>query len=77
VAYYQSGNHLTHYRADIFDKDWQPGEVSIFHGIYRCTGCGIEAAVNERMPHQNHHQHTPRQGLVVWRLSVWVSNNPA
>jgi hypothetical protein len=75
MAYYKDGSKLTQFNDDMFDKDWHPGQVPIFHGIFRCTGCGKEAAVNERIPPQNHHQHSVLQGPIVWRLVVWAHSN--
>ena len=77
MAYYKDAKYLTQYASDIFDKDWHPGQLPTFHGVYRCKGCGREAAINEKIPPQNHHQHSVLQGAIVWRLTVWASNNPA
>jgi hypothetical protein len=72
MAYYQSLTYLNQFAHSMFDTDWLPGQVPTYHGVYRCKGCGKNAAVNERIPPQNHHQHTPSQGAVVWRLIVWA-----
>ena len=71
MAYYQDATYLTQWTSDIFDKDWLPGQVPTYHGVYRCKGCGKQATVNERIPPQNHHQHQITQGPVVWRMIVW------
>ncbi len=55
-----------------FDKTHSPGEQVPHSGIYRCTGCGREIASNatngDRFPPQNHHQHNPGQGNILWQL---------
>ena len=76
MAYYQDAKNISQFTSDIFDKDWHPGQIPIFHGIYRCKGCGREATINERIPPQNHHQHSVLQGAIVWRLIVWAKTNP-
>jgi hypothetical protein len=41
-------------------------------GIYRCLGCKREITSNKNdpFPPQNHHQHSPNQGSVRWKLNV-------
>jgi len=55
-----------------FDKIYEPGEKTPWSGIYRCEGCGKEIVHTEThpLPPQNHHQHTPVQGKIRWRLIV-------
>ena len=41
-------------------------------GIYRCLGCKKEVTCNrgDKFPPQNHHQHSPQQGAIKWKLNV-------
>ena len=56
-----------------FDGLHRPGAPTPYSGIYRCEGCGQEATsvYPHPLPPQNHHQHTPAQGAIRWRLAVW------
>lgn len=74
MALYQDIRNVSQFSNDMFDKDWRPGQSPTFHGIYKCRGCGKEAAVNEKIPPQNHHQHSLNQGPIIWRLIVWAYN---
>ncbi len=51
---------------------YKPGDDVPVSGIYRCLGCGKEVTCNDPdpLPPQNHHQHTPAQGDIRWRLNV-------
>lgn len=51
---------------------YHPGDAVPVSGIYRCLGCGREDTCNkfDPFPPQNHHQHTPDQGRIRWRLNV-------
>ena len=62
----------------VFDGEHTPGSKTPLSGIYRCLGCGREDVSTEHhpMPPQNHHQHTPAQGAIRWRLAVWADHNP-
>ena len=55
-----------------FDKFYAPGAFVAWSGIYRCEGCGKEVVhtIGHPLPPQNHHQHTPAQGYIRWRLVV-------
>jgi hypothetical protein len=55
-----------------FDGLHEPGQEAPFPGIYRCNGCGKEVAMasGQRLPQQNHHQHTSTQGRIRWQLVV-------
>lgn len=57
---------------DAFDKIHESGAIAPFSGIYRCIGCGkSETSVKGKvLPPQNHHQHTPSQGKIRWRLAA-------
>lgn len=59
------------------NKDWWkaefgPSDTVPVSGIYRCLGCGREVTCNDgdRFPPQNHHQHSPAQGSIRWKLNV-------
>lgn len=63
-------------------KEWWtnsygPGVGVPVSGIYRCLGCNREVTsnANDRFPPQNHHQHNPGQGEVLWRLNVRTNTN--
>jgi hypothetical protein len=57
---------------EAFDQLHNPGAATPYSGIYRCEGCGREvtSVSNHALPPQNHHQHTPAQGAIRWRLIV-------
>jgi hypothetical protein len=76
MALYKDGKYLTQSQDAAFDKDYKPGEAVPHSGIYRCMGCGREAACNQGqpMPPQNHHQHTQNQGAIRWRLIVYADH---
>lgn len=58
----------------IFDKQHKPGEECKHEGIYKCAGCEKEVTVakEKKLPPQNHHQHTPQQGSILWQLFVYA-----
>ena len=72
MALYKNGNYLQQRTHQAFDNFTGPGQSTPHSGIYRCEGCGHEIAANvgNPMPPQNHHQHTPAQGTIRWRLIV-------
>lgn len=74
MAQYKYSTHLHQNSHAEFDATHKPGEISANSGIYRCTGCGDEVAVNkgDPFPPQNHHQHAPSQGLIRWQLLVFA-----
>lgn len=55
-----------------FDQFYAPGTATPYSGIYRCEGCGVNevSTFSHPLPPQNHHQHSPEQGPVRWRLVV-------
>lgn len=57
-----------------FDTIHKPGDTCPHSGIYRCEACGDEIASNKGnpLPPQNHHQHSPGQGAIRWRLIVFA-----
>lgn len=58
------------------NKHWtdvyRPGDTVAVSGIYRCTGCGKERALNAGDPAttQNHHQHAAGLPPIRWKLIV-------
>ncbi|ADH88026.1 conserved hypothetical protein [Ancylobacter novellus DSM 506] len=78
MALYQNGNELTHMVDDRFDRTYKPGTVGPFSGIYICTNCRDEVACNagNPLPPQNHRQHSPSKGDILWKLLVQTQNGP-
>ena len=72
VAIYKYPNLLSLNKSRSFDLDFKPGAFIPSGGIYRCTGCGTEIAVEGVgvFPDRTHHVHTPAQGPLAWRLVV-------
>lgn len=72
MALYKNGSYLQQSTHAAFDTFTGPGQSTPYSGIYRCEGCGHEIAANQGnpMPPQNHHQHTPAQGTIRWRMIV-------
>ena len=73
VAFYKYSQYLSQSNDSKFDGTYSPGTPAPYSGIYRCDGCGSEAACNvtDPLPPQNHHQHSIQQGSIRWRLIVW------
>jgi len=73
AIFYKYDQFLTTSGDKKFDEIYQPGTPTPYSGIYRCEGCGKEVtSVHAHpLPPQNHHQHTPEQGRIRWRLVVW------
>jgi hypothetical protein len=72
VAYYKYPQFLRQWDHAEFDEIRGPGTTTGWSGIYRCEGCGKEvvSTAGHPLPPQNHHQHTPVQGYIRWRLVV-------
>ena len=70
MAFYKYQQYLTHNDHRNFDTEHAPGDPAPDAGIYRCMGCGHEIGLahTHRLPPQNHHQHTLREGLIRWKL---------
>lgn len=68
IQYLQQNNHAE------FDAIYSQGMTCANSGIYRCEGCGDEIASNKGnpLPPQNHHQHSPAQGAIRWKLIVFA-----
>jgi len=79
MSQYKYFDHLFKVANDQFDKIYSPGERVAWSGIYRCQGCGREIVhtFDKPLPPQNHHQHTPSQGKISWRLNVTDSPDPS
>jgi len=78
MATYQNAQCLTRIEHQAFDTVYLPGQAPPFSGIYRCVGCGREVVGEQarQLPPQNHHQHTPQQGIVRWLLIVYADHTP-
>lgn len=52
--------------------EYSPGSTVPVSRIYRCPGCNREVTSNEGdpFPPQDHHQHSPSQGKIRWKLNV-------
>jgi len=72
MAYYKYPAILRQWDHAEFDKLYEPGTTASWSGIYNCQGCGREIVhtTGKPLPPQNHHQHTPAQGKIQWRLIV-------
>jgi hypothetical protein len=72
MALYKYDAFLEKSQHESFDQLWQPSTVAPYPGLYRCHACGheIATAAGHVLPPQNHHQHTPLQGPIQWRLIV-------
>ena len=76
MALYKSSTYLTQSSDDAFDKIYAPGSQTPHSGIYRCEGCGFEIVSEgaKPFPPQNHHQHSPSQGSIRWRMIVYAQH---
>ena len=74
MALYRYAHYLSRNDDPAFDQENSPGTRARFSGIYRCMGCGREAACNQGdpLPPQNHHQHNPGQDAIRWKLIVYA-----
>lgn len=74
MAQYKDASYLTQSRHSAFDVLSSPATIAANSGIYRCEGCGREIAANKGnpLPPQNHHQHSPGQGTIRWRMIVFA-----
>jgi hypothetical protein len=78
MALYKRPSDIGTSASDEFDKKYGPGANVPHSGIYRCLACGRDIASNAGTPFppQNHHQHTPAQGAIVWRMAVFAQGEP-
>lgn len=74
MATFQNTTLVQNIKHTAFDQTYVPGATTPFSGIYRCDNCGDEVASNKGnpLPPQNHKQHTPAKGAIVWRLLVYA-----
>ena len=74
MAQYKFGQYLHQKDAPAYDETFHPGTIAANSGIYRCTNCGDEDACNKGnpLPPQNHRQHNPANGPILWKLLVWA-----
>lgn len=80
MALYKYQNYLATSKSTSFDLPMQPGAFVPAAGIYRCTGCGTEIALEGIgiFPDRTHHKHTMAQGKIEWQLIVAaVATHPA
>jgi hypothetical protein len=78
MAQYKYSSYLKQNQDAAFDADHKPGGMTPHSGVYRCMGCGREVVSEESrpLPPQNHHQHTPSQGGIRWRMVVYADHEP-
>lgn len=72
MAVYKYSNYLEQSNHEAFDQIHGPGSRTPHSGIYRCEGCGVNEVSTQLhpLPPQNHHQHSPSQGSIRWKLIV-------
>lgn len=72
MAIYKYAQLLQQSTHAAYDEIFHPGATTLYSGIYRCEGCGVNevSTYGHPLPPQNHHQHTPQQGTIRWRLAV-------
>lgn len=73
MAFYKHGQFLTLSQDAAFDAEYTPGQATPHSGIYRCKNCGDEIASNagNPLPSQNHKQHSPSVGKIIWKMLVY------
>lgn len=76
MALFKYSNYLQQTKHASFDLPLQPSAFVPCGGIYRCTGCGTEIALEGigLFPDRGHHKHTPAQGQIMWQLVVATSS---
>lgn len=72
MALYKYQNYLSTNKNKTFDLPLQPSAFVPCGGIYKCTGCGTEVALEGvgLLPDRSHHKHSPVQGQIQWQLIV-------
>lgn len=73
MALYKQQNLLQSSQDPAFDRHFTPGTAAPFPGIFRCVSCGDEIAIagGHILPPQNHKQHSPYNGPIMWQLVVY------
>ncbi len=77
MVLYKYGKYFEQSDHQAFDTIYNAGGAVPYSGLYRCEGCGHEivSTYGNTLPPQNHHQHSPSQGLIRWRLTATHSSN--
>src|SRR5262245_18763202 len=72
MAYYKYIHFLEHEDSPEYDSAHEAGAAAPFSGIYHCAACGssVTAAYALPLPAHDHHQYSPQQGRIRWRLVV-------
>jgi hypothetical protein len=72
MARYKYQNYLSVSKNGSFDLALSASAPVPCAGIFRCTGCGTEIAVEGigLLPDRGHHAHRPKQGPIQWQLVV-------
>ena len=78
MALYKLTNYIQQSNDASFDAEHTPGSATPFSAIYRCMGCNREVVseAHKPLPPQNHHQHTPAQGPIRWKMIVYAIHTP-
>jgi hypothetical protein len=78
MAWYKNEHYLQKSNGDAYDYEYEPGVAAPHAGIYRCMGCHREVGIAQGhiLPPQSHHQHSPSQGKIRWRLIVYADHEP-
>lgn len=78
MALYKYAQQLQQSNDAAFDALHHPGFAAPHPGIYRCTSCGDEIAIagGHVLPPQNHRQHNPASGPIMWQLIVYPVQKP-
>jgi hypothetical protein len=72
MTYYKYSHFLMYEDGPEYETAFKAGTAAPFSGIYYCEicGCSITSMRSQPLPSQEHHPHSPKQGLVRWRLGV-------
>lgn len=78
MALYKYSAYLTATTEGAFDKVNSASATALDSGIYRCEGCGreVSSTAGHPLPPENHHQHSPYQGKIRWRLVTRADHQP-
>jgi hypothetical protein len=72
LAQFKYSQFLKQNNNEAFDALHLPAAITPYSGIYRCSVCGKEdvSVYGKPLPPQNHHQHLPGAGPILWQLIV-------
>jgi hypothetical protein len=72
MARYKYQNYLSVSKNGSFDLTLSASSPVPCGGIYRCTGCGTEIALEGIgfLPDRTHHPHKVSEGSIQWQLIV-------